>query len=578
MKKYYIEISSWNLLESFVTESISPFSFYQERNFGNNLSRYLSGEKERSYHLILSTNDLGSDYSICVDEELIDINLLSPVKGLKTVFTYPKTIYYRNGSVHFRFSTPELRDSLIAESQILLEVKCLEKYLPAFYIGKSKSKEFKSLAKLGNKISFDFSSYVNFDNRLNRIKGAIVGYVRGLYISSDESNQSLQNELRSLKNSFGGYNTQIMMSDTFDKKEDLVSCINKGKMLYFNQIEQTDYFEVLIAQLHEIENLATMRANEIKMLNSDVRKKQKEVLLEEKTAIENKRAEIEKLYSIYEVRLELNDIKAQEKANGEANGKTRQYFKKGSAEYERKKQLKSKIEDFEKNNSEYKNLNERLQTIEQELNVNANMYDSTISALFIRVSDILNELIKKASSVTNNDEIILSNVLIDTENVSISNPSDNPELCYFNILLDLILNRNSETLISEHAVLELLVNSANTFKENPLSKSIKGEKILNCLRTYWQYKNQKTDNLIIPEQDMPIFQSIFSFFIKPLGFEQMERYMLLKKFPQKAFAFMLWGAWIGFADIPKTFTNVLYQNEKVSKLVEDKLKELYLVK
>ena len=58
MKKYYIEISSWNLLESFVTESISPFSFYQERDFGNNLSRYLSGEKERSYHLILSTKDL----------------------------------------------------------------------------------------------------------------------------------------------------------------------------------------------------------------------------------------------------------------------------------------------------------------------------------------------------------------------------------------------------------------------------------------------------------------------------------------------------------------------------------------
>ena len=578
MKKYYIEISSWNLLESFVTESISPFSFYQERNFGNNLSRYLSDGKERSYHLILSTNDLGGDYSICIDEELIDSSALLPVKGLKTVFTYPKTIYYRQGLVHFRFDTPELRDSLVAESQILLEVKCLEKYSSAFYIGKSKVKELKSLAKLENDISFDFSSYVNFDNRFNKIKGAIVGYVRGLYTSSDASNQFLQNELRTLKNSFGGFNTQIMMSDTFDKNEELIYCINKCKALYFNLIEQTDYFEVLIAQLHEIENLATMRANEIKKLNSDVRKKHKDELLEEKTDIENERVGIEKLYNIYEVRLELEEIKAQERANGEANGKTRQYFKKGSAKYERKKQLKLTIEDFEKNNSEYKELNERLRAIEQELNVDANMYDSTISALFTRVSDILNELIKKASSVTSNDEIILSNLLIDTENVSISNQSDNPELCYFNILLNLILNRNSETLISEHAVLELLVNSASTFKENPLSKSIKGEKILSCLRTYWQYKNQKTDALIFPEKDMPIFQSIFSFFVKPLSYEQMERYMLLKKFPQKAYAFMLWSAWIGFADIPKTFTNVLYQNEKVSKLVDDKLKELYNVK
>ena len=34
--KYYISINSWNLLESFVTESLSPFAFYGKRNFGNN--------------------------------------------------------------------------------------------------------------------------------------------------------------------------------------------------------------------------------------------------------------------------------------------------------------------------------------------------------------------------------------------------------------------------------------------------------------------------------------------------------------------------------------------------------------
>ena len=40
---YYIGINSWNLLESFVSESISPFSFYQVRGYGNNLSRYIDG-------------------------------------------------------------------------------------------------------------------------------------------------------------------------------------------------------------------------------------------------------------------------------------------------------------------------------------------------------------------------------------------------------------------------------------------------------------------------------------------------------------------------------------------------------
>ena len=59
--KYYLEISSWNLLESFVTESISPFFFYKERNFGNNLSRYLGSKSEKINFLILSEKDQGGD-------------------------------------------------------------------------------------------------------------------------------------------------------------------------------------------------------------------------------------------------------------------------------------------------------------------------------------------------------------------------------------------------------------------------------------------------------------------------------------------------------------------------------------
>ena len=214
---YYIEISSWNLLESFVTESISPFSFYSERNFGNNLSRYLSGEKERTDWLILSEKDLGGDYAICVDDTLIDCKALTPVKGLKTVYTYPKSIYYRKGFVQFRFGTIELRESLIAESTILLEVKCLEKYSSSFYVRENDSIERKGISKLGNPFSFDKNSFINYDNRYNKTKGAVVGYVRGIYTSSNKDNQILQTELRNLKNSFGGFNTQ-MFSDVLQQR------------------------------------------------------------------------------------------------------------------------------------------------------------------------------------------------------------------------------------------------------------------------------------------------------------------------------------------------------------------------
>ena len=111
---YYINVTSWNLLESFVTESISPHFFYLERSFGNNLSRFLDSNHELSNFLVLSTRETKSDYSIQVDSSLIDEESLSPVKSHSTLFTYSKTIYYKKGLVAFRFATEELMISLIA--------------------------------------------------------------------------------------------------------------------------------------------------------------------------------------------------------------------------------------------------------------------------------------------------------------------------------------------------------------------------------------------------------------------------------------------------------------------------------
>ena len=92
--QYYINVTSWNLLESFVTESLSPFAFYQKRNFGNNLSRYLDKANEKTNYLILSTKDQGGDYVIKVDENLLDSSCIFPIRKSKTLFIYSKTICY----------------------------------------------------------------------------------------------------------------------------------------------------------------------------------------------------------------------------------------------------------------------------------------------------------------------------------------------------------------------------------------------------------------------------------------------------------------------------------------------------
>ena len=111
--------------------SISPVAFYAERAYGAKLSRFLEDKFDRTYKLVLSTKDNGGDYTIEVDEELIDKSLLAPEKD-KTIFSYPKTIYYQKGLVAFRFNTQGIMDSMIAESQILFEVKCVKKYQQTF--------------------------------------------------------------------------------------------------------------------------------------------------------------------------------------------------------------------------------------------------------------------------------------------------------------------------------------------------------------------------------------------------------------------------------------------------------------
>ena len=565
---YYIEISSWNLLESFVTESISPFSFYSERNFGNNLSRYLSGEKEKSNYLILSTLDFGGDITLMIDESLIDKASLSPIKkfSVNPVFTYPKTIYYKKGLVKIRFGSTTLRDSLIAESQILLEVKCIDKYIPYFFV-KSKSIEKKSTITNLKEESFllERQSFIEFDNVYNKIKGAIIGFVRGQYTSSDETNMKLRNELRDLKNSFGGMNTQIMMSDSYIEYPDLHDKIDLCKKLYFSTIGETNSFDVIVAQYNEVLKYAKLRSDDICRQESSYNIKRKEELLNERIEIENAIIQLEYSCQIHEAKKELEIIKFKEKANGEKEGRTRSYFKKGSKEYERKRELRDIIRGFEQENADYIQLKKRLYQIDKEISNDMNKYDAIISAIFIRISDILNDVIRNSSNLSGKGVIDLSVVNVDSEEIYIDNTSENPEKSYF--------NNTNKRQISEYYAIKILEESAKQFKNAPISRSVTGEKILNTLRSFWAYKNQRTDEFSIPN-DTPVLQSIMAFFIKPLGFEQIERYMLMKNFQHKSYAFMLWGAWVGFADMPKTFTNVLYQNEEANSLIDSLLESI----
>lgn len=581
---YYINVTAWNLLETFVTESISPHIFYSQRSFGNNLSRYLDINNELGNFLILSTRDTKSDYSIQVDESLIDRNELLPIKGYDSLFLYSKTIYFKKNFISVRFSSQELLDSFLAESYILFEVKCVDKYVGSFFVNESLRSPIDVSKKLldNNLLSFSLSDSIKHDNRFNTIKGAILGYVKGVYTQTNSQEQSLRLELNNLKNIFTGLNTHIMVSGkAVEEPENITSKIQlcKTKFHELRKIK-TNLFDVLQQLYQEIISLSQMRADEIAEKKSPGLITVIQELEKNRAVIEEQIFRIEIESNISSIRGELQAIKDQERINGLAIGKARLYFKAGTPEYERKQYLKYKINDFKENNSQYKELVYTLSRIEQriaELSSQQGTYDNVIQSIFMRISDIMNDLLQMVTDSEQHNDVDFNDITIDEENNLCikSNDSSRAEQDYFNTVISYLVNNTTNQPISDHLILNIITETAKLFKGMPSSMTEDGLYILSCLRNFWLYKSQRAITFTFPER-MPVFQSMMAFYMKPFGYDQIERFILNKHISLKSYAFMLWGACLGYAALPKTFTNAIYENNDITIALDDYLSKIEL--
>lgn len=159
---------------------------------------------------------------------------------------------------------------------------------------------------------------MSIDNKFNALKGAIIGYARGVLTSSNSSEQALKSDLIAIKNLFAGLNTSIMMSgDAVQNPDNITMSIQKAKSAYdiLRQVK-TNLFDILLQQFKEIQELALKRSEELSANK----------LVDQTTAIkrlEGEKEEIERLiYGIEEdnnlsdLLSELECIKDQERMNG----------------------------------------------------------------------------------------------------------------------------------------------------------------------------------------------------------------------------------------------------------------------
>lgn len=574
-KKYWIIINQWSLIDSMATESISPHSFYCERSFGSDLSRYVEGF-ERANHLLLMMKEPIGDYAIEISEALIDTSLLISCGKKGIMFLYPGSIHFRKGMVRFRFSREDLMKSFIAETDIMLEVKCTAKYSSDFYVSDS-GKNFEELKAVDLLALEDQSSAIGKDDRRNFVKGAVMGYARGCLINAEKQEVTdYRNALNAMKNSLTGMHTRLLVDSDFLPDESFVDQICKVEKLYsrayskesrsFNVMKllYTDLLGILRQRYDELQRLkGPGQAELIRSLEAELDSTLKEV------------ARIELDSNINEYVRELDMIKAEEERMGRAVGKSRKYFPKGSAERARKEYLKDLIEDFRENNSTYSELTGKVSQIKSRLSeiaAGTTQYDGALAPAFNSISDVIVDLMEHIKKDGNMAEADLSCISISPDGVLSIRTKDfsDAETEYYSMLLKAALAHPLTELrpLSVKDIMDVLLSSAKEYSSSGSTIGTPdGQAIRNALLALWKYRNNMPGGEIVIPEDMGLMPAVMAFMVKGNDFQQMERFAANRGIRNMQYALALQGAMIGFASLPRTFTDKVIKNRETEEIM-----------
>lgn len=582
MKKYWAILSHWSLIDSMATESISPYSFYMERCFGSDLSRYIDGS-ERINHIVLYATEPVADIAVELSESLLEPQSLCPVGKGHKVFTYPKTIVFRKGEVRFRFSSDVLLKTILSETEIMLEVKCTRLYRDDFYVsvgGTPVNKElYMDCLPLERQDEF-----IVADDRRNYVKGAIMGFVRGSLTSHSESDRTLLNALADLKNSFGGQHTKIMIDCTYHPIASLMNKIESVEELYvLAGHRRTSNFEVIKHIYIEVIDIAKKRYEALKSRKILDRQKQADQFEVLARQCEMEMSRIMNEGDLSKVVDELNIIKSMEVARGREVGKSRLYFKKGTPEYIRKLELKAQIEDFKKNNEQYNELDRKCREYKRrktELMTDSTEYDGAISPAFLKISDVVSSITADVSRISSAGTVDLSPIDVTDGRTVVLRPGCGysvGQVEFFNILLESILDNPLKELrpVSDMDVMKILQISCKRYKDECKTfDTDEGQKIKDIVNSFWKYRKHDPSGNIVLDPSMPLLSAAIAFFVKCQDFSQIERYSENKGIGCKPYSLMLWSALVGFASLPRTMTDEIYSDLERYRDIQNILKAL----
>jgi hypothetical protein len=547
-------------------------------------------------------HQFASEIIIEIYPELLDKTAL-----LDTKFgycEYYKTIYLRNGLFKVHFDNEKKLHEFINQQLMFLEVKTVNKYKSEnFVVSENKLKQSNKVTYQPSILSEQREKEPFFDKAFNQIKGLIYGYVIGALGTLGENEQGLVSDLNKLKNSIGGVHTDIALSDYYSNfwllnvKKQIRDCEDKFKKIFDNKT--SDVFSTLALRLQEVDNLNKMRCEEL--LRQKSPSNIRDYVQEQENLEQARRDLYEGKHNITQLKEEFEIIKQEEKDRGKAKGKKCDYYKKddNAEKYYRKQELKFKIEEFEKNVHEYKELKNKVYTIKNRIKnfqQGGTPFDTSINEQFNRITEQLNDIVKRANNYflsKNNKESVLPDISFKIDvDILISHYYEKMK-SYNDFAIQLPDILSNEISKQEIELLKVSLNAVLSFPQGRLGnyseesvlkiiaevgKHLPDGDFKNTLRDYYAYRTAKSDNFAFPKND--ILASIVVFFMKLQGHDQINKMLITKGIQHKQIAFILYGAYTGFANLPKTFTNLIFdsENQKLQYFIDDYLFNNYLKK
>lgn len=539
MNKYYIPVSSLNFNNIFSSESISPASFYDIRGFGyKRFSKVEPNPFDNSILLysklpLFSLRDkVNANFPFYIELPENAVNNECPRIKSKdiTIIKCDHSIYLSPGFSRIIFlSSSELKNTTVTSEQSL-ETKLANRYSKNIIVFDKNSIEYFTWSKTYLEDIKDnpviSPKYISFDQSVNKVKGFVYGYLVGALSAKSKEFVELQKLVKEIKNIVSGL---INIYSNYSKSVKS----NKNKSLSF--IPKATY--------SEIQNRLTdlrLRVDNAKVLLRPYEDNEKEI--------------IDRFLKKYESIIDINIL------------------------LQILKEIKPTKYSF------YEQLEWAMSAKTGGLSLLLNRLLSSVSNLFISDSKKysqnefgINEISESLSVLEQNILAIESNILSEKTPISVEDVlfitsmklSHFPEPIikemdqdYFKTIINSLFVQPHESVDGfKQEKTNIIFSIGKEFKnEKPSDIDVKLIAFLNNLMESIDSANKPFN---LSDTKSIVWKSFASFFIRGEDPDRLIDYLISQGIEDYRFALGMWGAYFGFANMPKTITNTIFENTSV---------------